>query len=179
MLNGDRILQHQDVWWIVGFLIVAGLAIRHLKKQRRPHVIELTTFHSLSFSTYTVYSELHDLANWWQWDGEVNSSCVTTGQPGVGQVLFEVTGPPLCGLEIIQAWKDRRLRLVSQSLADGYTRWEQLDLWAEGAFCRLQWHTRLESSAFLIRTPHQLGNLKRSRLQVMAKLQQHLNYRRR
>lgn len=168
-------LQIQDVWWIAGFLVVAGVAIRHLKRRHRSLVIELTTSHSLSFSTGSVYSELHDLANWWQWDTEVNSSCATTGQPGVGQVLSEVTESPLGALEIVQAWKDRRLSLVSQSLADGYTKWEQLDLWAEGAFCRLQWQTRLESSALHLQTARQLKRLKRTRLQVIARLRQHLD----
>jgi len=168
-------LQNQAVWWIVGFFVVTVLMIRLFRRRHRALVFDFTTSHSLPYTTGSVYSELHDLANWWQWDAQLNSACATKGQPGVGQVLFQVTGPPLCGLEIVQAWKDRRLRLVSQSLADGYTRWDQLDLCSEGAFCRLQWNTRWESPARPVRLSHQLKKIKRGRLQVVARLRQHIN----
>ncbi len=169
-------LQSQDVWWLVGFFVVTVLTIRLFRKRHRPFVFEFTTSHSLPCTTGRVYSELHDLSNWWQWDARLNSACATKGQPGVGQVLFQATGPPVCGLEIVQAWKDRRLRLLSQSLADGYTRWDQLDLCSEGAFCRLQWNTRWESSARPVRLSFQLKKMKRGHLQVVTRLRQHINY---
>lgn len=50
---------------------------------------------------------------------------------------------PFVSLEIVQAWKDRRLQLITQDLAAGRIRNDRLDFQQTGAFCRVQWRTKI------------------------------------
>ena len=50
---------------------------------------------------------------------------------------------PFVSLEIVQAWKDRRLQLITQDLAAGRIRDDRLDFQQAGAFCRVQWRTKI------------------------------------
>jgi hypothetical protein len=115
-----------------------GLGLRaHLRRQ------EFTTVHRLLFSPATIYRELEDLSKWWRWYGQAAEYCQATQQPGIGQVLFLSGTNFMNSREIVQAWHDRRLCLISQSLAHSVTSIDQFDLFPDGAFCRLQWNTRL------------------------------------
>jgi len=115
-----------------------GLGLRaHLLRQ------EFTTVHCLPFSPATIYRELEDLSKWWQWYGQAEEYGQATQQPGIGQVLFLSGTNFMNSREIVQAWHDRRLCLISQSLAHSVTSIDQFDLFPDGAFCRLQWNTRL------------------------------------
>lgn len=161
---------------VISLLILAALKGKYfwLPKRPRQSVFDLTASYCLPYSPARIYAELSDLSKWWYWYGHVSQFCQVSEQPGIGQVLFAPPGAPFNSLEIVQAWHDRRLRLMSQSLANASTTWEEFDLLAEGAFCRLQWNTRVEFSRPCRLSRIQRKNLKKTRQEVVSRFLQYL-----
>ena len=76
--------------------------------------------------------------------------------------------------EIVQAWHDRRVCLISQSLVDSVTGMDQFDLFPDGAFCRLQWNTRLEYLQARQFSKRRRKSLRKEHDQAISQLVNHL-----
>ncbi len=163
--------------FLVSLLILAtvtGWNLWHPQRYRQS-VFVLTSSYSLPYSPAVIYAELYDLSKWWQWHGQVSPFCQVTQPAGIGQVLFSHSEAPFNSLEIVQAWQDRRLRLISQSLADAATGWEEFELLAEGAFCLLKWNVRVEISRSVSFSLSQRRRLEKARQEMVFRFLEHLD----
>ena len=166
----------------LGILLAIALAVLMLlltlslgrRLRLRPRRLEFTSVHCLPFSPATIYRELEDLSKWWQWDGGATQYCQATEQPGLGQVVFLSQKDFMNSREIVQAWHDRRVCLISQSLVDSVTGMDQFDLFPDGAFCRLQWNTRLEYLQARQFSKRRKKSLRKEHDQAISQLVNHL-----
>lgn len=120
------------------------LILRRVQTSKSEPTVKVESQHELQCPAAVAFDLLQDLRNWQYWFFGVQSDFRSSCDDGLGQLLQGSLDGHAISLEILQAWTDRRLLVVTFDLSRSIVRHDQLDFYPAGAFCNMTWKTAVD-----------------------------------